>query len=288
MTAPFRQLCFTVMAPYGSWGAASQPSATTAWKATELDPPKSAILGLLGAALGLERDRLGPLSEAVRIAVRTGLRPTRDPRPDYHTVGRARRPPDRDRWSRFEELRTALSGRDHAGSLLSAREYWSCGLWSVALAATADDAGDDAGNDAAAPLLDRLETALRAPRWPLYAGRKACTLGLPPDPEILVAAGPAAALGEYRWPWERHTGLRSALAPLIRWKDERGDVESLAWDEDYPGAPSPAGGTVVQRVWRRDRPDPLLLPGGRIHQRFQDRTELRTAFPSTAAPAGDA
>ncbi|MCM8738629.1 type I-E CRISPR-associated protein Cas5/CasD [Azospirillum sp. A1-3] len=286
MTGAIRQLCFTLAAPYGAWGAESQPSATTAWKATELDPPKSAIVGLLAAALGVERSGLAPLAASVRIAVRTGLRPERDLRPDYHTISRARRPADRTHWSRFEELRPALSGLDTSGSLLSAREHWSCGLWSVAVATATTD-GDT--------LLERMAAALRAPRWPLYAGRKACPLGLPPDPEALDASGPVAALAAYRWPWERHPALMPVLAPLVTLKRQRAEVETLSWDQDYPGAPAaegkgPAGaaeGWSVRPVWRRDQPDPRPLPGGRIHQRFQERTELRGAFPSQATEAGE-
>lgn len=288
MTGAFPQLCFTLAAPYGAWGAASQPSATSAWKATELDPPKSAIVGVLAAALGVERSGLGTLAASVRVAVRTGLRPERDLRPDYHTISRARRPVGRDRWSRFEELRPALSGDDSSGSLLSSREHWSCGLWSVAVATTATSEGD--------ALLERMAAALRTPRWPLYAGRKACALGLPPDPERLDAPGPVAALTAYRWPWERHPALMSALAPLVALKRKRAEVETLAWDPDYPGSPSSGksgatesdGGWVVRRVWRRDQPDPLPLPGGRIQQRFQERTELRSPFPSQTTETGDA
>lgn len=274
MTEPFPQLCFTLMAPYGAWGAASPSSATTAWKATELDPSKSAIVGLLGAALGLERAHLGRLSEGLRVAVRTGLRPERDPRPDYHTIGRANRPEGRTVWSRFEELRPALAGGGQAGALLSRREYWSCGLWSVALVSA----------DPAIPL-ERLEQALRAPRWPLYAGRKACTLGLPPDPGTEVAAGPVAALSAYGWPWERRPALADALAPLLWRKRDRERLdgpETLSWDEGYPGITD--GGTL-RRVRRRDRPDPLPLPGGRVYPRFHERTELRAEFPAPA-PAG--
>ncbi|WP_051341591.1 type I-E CRISPR-associated protein Cas5/CasD [Azospirillum halopraeferens] len=266
----FPQVCFTLMAPYGAWGAASLSSATTAWKATESDPPKSALIGLLGAALGLERGGLAALSAALRVAVRTGIRPVRDPRPDFHTVSRARRPEGRGRWSRFEEVRPALAGQEHTGALLSKREYWSCGLWTVALAAV--------DPDAAPP--DRLAAALASPRWPLYAGRKSCTPGLPPDPEIVTAAGPAAALAAYGWPWQRRPAMAAALAPLIRWKAERGETETLAWDEDYPGAPEPGDGHTVRAVRRRDLPDPLPLDGGRIYQRFRERTERRAVFPA--------
>lgn len=266
----FPQLCFTVMAPHGAWGAASPSSATTAWKPTELDPPKSAIVGLLGAALGLERTALGALAADLRIAVRTGIRPRHEPRPDYHTISRARRPEGRQHGSRFEELRSSLSGNDDSGTMLSKREYWNCGLWSVAVSA------------GGATELTDLTSALSAPHWVLYAGRKACMLGLPPDPALIEAAGPIAALSAYGWPWERHPALVAgdgALLPLLRLKEQLNEPEMLALDEDYPGALPPGNASIQRRLTRRDQPDPLPLPGGRIYQRFHDRREIRLHWP---------
>ena len=52
-------------------------------------------------------------------------------------------------------------------------------------------------------MLERLDETLSAPHWVLYAGRKACALGLPPDPTILSGEGPLAALEAYGWPWTR-------------------------------------------------------------------------------------
>lgn len=262
------QLAFTLCAPYGAWGAASLSSATTAYKATELDPPKSALVGLLAAALGLERAGLAALAQSVLVAVRVGVRPERDPKPDYHTITRAAPPEGRDRWTRFEELRAHLAGRGESGSLLSRREYWACGLWTVAVVVAAD-----------APWsADLLAQALRAPRWTLYAGRKSCTLGLPPDPEVIVdAGGPMAALGRYGWPWERHPGLAAVLEPL-RDRLEHPDAQDLIFDPDYPGAPQGDDGHTVRTTRRRDRPDPLVLDGGRIYQRFHERTEARTGW----------
>lgn len=269
MPAPaFPQLCFTLCAAYGAWGV-SLSSATTAWRATDLDPPKSALVGLMGAALGLERPHLGDLAAAVTVAVRTGSRPTRESRPDYHTVSRARKPRDRTRWSRFEELRPALSGLEHPGALLSRREYWSTGLWTVAVAAAPD-------------LLARLDGALQQPRWVLYAGRKACTLALPPDPQTVVAPGPFVALEAYGWPWTRHPGLemltaeRHGLPPLTA---PFGADELLLADADYPGLPADG---LRRTVRRRDLPDPLPLAGGRIYQRFQERVEVQLPPPASS------
>ena len=45
-------LVFTVMAPLGAWGSPSRSAANAAYKPTELDPSRSAVIGILGAALG--------------------------------------------------------------------------------------------------------------------------------------------------------------------------------------------------------------------------------------------
>ncbi|HYE00983.1 MAG TPA: type I-E CRISPR-associated protein Cas5/CasD [Alphaproteobacteria bacterium] len=272
MTEAFPQLCFTLAAPFGAWGAASPSSATTAWKATDLDPPKSAIVGLLGAALGCERAALGGLAGRLRLAVRTGIRPEREPRPDFHTIARARRPEGRHRWSRFEELRGALAGQVQDGALLSRREYWSCGLWSVAL-------------DGPAELLAQLKAALRTPRWALHAGRRSCTLGLPPDPRLVTAPGPMAALEAYGWPWDRRPELHDLLKGLKARMGGAAASGELAADADYPGLPRPA---LARQIRRRDLPDPQALPGGRIYQRFAERVELRLPWPPSpdAKPEG--
>ena len=263
-----RHLVFTLAAPYGAWGSASLSSATTAHKATELDPSKSALTGLLGAALGFARPRLGELAKHLRVAVWVLARPERDPAPDYHTITRADPPSGREHWGRFEELRSHLAGGEAKGSLISRREYWSGGLWTAAVWSDHPEAGPG-----------RLAEALAAPRWPLYAGRKSCTLGLPPDPEVIAAAGPVAALRAYGRPEERHP----ALAPLLKRLTARTDGGGeLLFDPDYPGAPPPNRHLRILR--RLDRCDPLELAEGRVYPRYHERAEARMPFPPLEEP----
>jgi CRISPR system Cascade subunit CasD len=219
------QLVFTLAAPYGAF-AVTFNAANAAVKATRLDPPKSALVGLLGAALGLERLALNKLADRLFVAVRAGLRPRPDPRPDYHTITPPVPPRNTGPWTRFEELRPALSGLADTGAILSARHHWQTGLWTVAAAR----------RGAGGPTLDELRDALVHPRWPLYVGRKACGLGLPPDPEIIEAPGPAEALNSYGWPWTRHPRLRECLAELRETVEKASGFE-LRYDLDYPGAP---------------------------------------------------
>jgi CRISPR system Cascade subunit CasD len=261
-----QHLVFTLYAPYGAWGAASASSATTAYKATELEPSRSAVIGLLGAALGRERARLPELDRALFVAVREVLAPRRDPKPDYHTVTPARRPNGRERWTRFEELRPHLAGNDkQGGSILSRREYWTNGLWTVALARS----------PAEGPSLKTLAEALSRPVWLLYGGRKACGLGLPPDPEVIAAHGPVEALAAYGLPWTRRPALAAILAPLADAVRTQTGFGRLLYDAAYPGAPDPPLRTVA----RRDRTDHLLQPSGRLFRRYLTRIQAELPWP---------
>lgn len=253
-------LVFTVCAPHGAWGSASQSSATTAHKATEIDPSKSALVGLIGAALGLERARLGELARALGVSVRVAARPTRDLKPDFHTVTRGVPPPGLDRWSRFEETRGHLAGTLNEGSMLSRREYWTAGLWTVAVEIREGPWSPEV-----------LAEALARPRWSLHAGRKACPLGLPPDPEVVEADRPRAALAAYGLPWERRPDLIPVLARLMR---AAADTEGELLSDGDPG-PETAGDGYLRLERRRDVPDPMVSAGGRVTPRFGERTQTR-------------
>jgi CRISPR system Cascade subunit CasD len=213
------QLVFTLVAPYGAF-AVSFNAANAALKQTELDPPKSAIIGLLGAALGHKRMALNALADGLFVAVRTGVRPRPDPKPDYHTITPPHWPREKGPWTRFEELRLSadLRRRASTGSIL--------GLWTIALARRANHE----------PSLEEICEALTRPCWPLYAGRKACSLGLPPDPIILNARGPTEALDAYGWPWTRHPALSESLSKLVLAVNKARQFE-LRFDLGYPGAP---------------------------------------------------
>jgi len=196
--------------------------------------------------------------------------PEREPHPDYHTVTPGVPPAGAERWTRFAELRRHLAGGTAtSGSILSRREFWSNGLWTVATVATG----------AAGPTLNRLHAALACPRWPLFAGRKTFTLGLPPDPALVDAPDLAAAFAGYGPPWQRHPGLRVGLRRLAK-AHAANDRDRLLFEPDMPGAPEP-----LRRVPRRDRPDPAILGEGtagpwvrpRWHERTRGEAWLRRA-----------
>ena len=150
-------------------------------------PGRSAILGLLGAALGLRRDdaegqaRLDPLRMAVAIHDEGAfLR-------DYHTTqtvpAAAAKRPDTRREALFRAGRKAKATITH-------RDY-RCGVvYAVAL-----------WGGPLAPL----EAALQRPVFTLYLGRKSCPLSAPPGPRIVDEPGPQEALAHAQWPDFRAT-----------------------------------------------------------------------------------
>lgn len=172
-------LIFTLWAPLGAMGEIAVGERRTGFDR----PAKSAIVGLLAAALGIERreeERLRDLAEGYGFAVRTDH--LGSVLYDYHTaqVPSARRGV---RWStRREEL-----AEPGPNTILSKREYREGPWFTVALWA----------RSGAPTSLEELARALERPRFTLYFGRKACPLGLPPSPAVIEARDLGAALLDY-------------------------------------------------------------------------------------------
>ncbi|MCG6658858.1 type I-E CRISPR-associated protein Cas5/CasD [Halomonas campisalis] len=165
-------LVFRLYAPLASWGEAavgeSRPTATY--------PGRGAILGLLGAALGIKReDDAGQraLADSVLIAVKqrspgTLLR-------DYHT---AQVPSDR-KGVTYRTRRDELHAPQKViNTILSSRDYRCDGLWSVAVWLS----------EGSVYTLESLEAALQRPHYSLYLGRKSCPLAAPLAPRRVEVA----------------------------------------------------------------------------------------------------
>jgi CRISPR system Cascade subunit CasD len=176
-----RHLLFQLHGPLASWG---EPAVgETRHSATH--PGRSALLGLVCAALGVRREeteRLGEVAGALRFASLT-LRPGR-PLTDFHT---AQRPPSDRKGGPFRTRGEELF-RDPSRlyTTISNREYRCDGWW---LAATWT--GDESD------LLDQAAAALAQPVFPLYLGRKACPPDLPLAPRLLESETLQAAFADY-------------------------------------------------------------------------------------------
>ncbi|TDR57006.1 CRISPR-associated Cas5e family protein [Halomonas ventosae] len=222
-------LIFRLYAPLASWGEAavgeSRPTATY--------PRRSAIIGLLGAALGVRRDDdegQRRLRDSLGIAIKQ-----RSPGSllrDYHTV---QVPASQSRVT-YRTRRDELNApKKVINTILSSRDYRCDGLWTVAvwLMPRAELA------------LEALERALESPYFPLYLGRKACPPGAPLAPRRKTVACLRDALDTDfpplcgRTTEEEHRALRLPDNSLYAWEGDaerldgngRGVESSEAWDD---------------------------------------------------------
>ncbi|WP_372740046.1 type I-E CRISPR-associated protein Cas5/CasD [Neptunomonas sp.] len=161
-------LVFRLYGPMASWGQA----AVGGDRATGLQPTRSAILGLLGAALGIQRDdavRLSALQNSVLIAVKQTT-PTSLLR-DYHTTqvpSHSKKVVHHTRKSELEE--------DKLNTILSSRDYRCDGYWIIAVCLS----------DSSTITLSELASALQKPVFTLSLGRKSCPLAAPLAPRIIA------------------------------------------------------------------------------------------------------
>lgn len=175
-------LLATLYAPMASWGDITVGERRTSWDR----PSRSAVLGLVAAALGIDRQDQSAhdaLDAGYGIAVRVDA-PGRL-LVDYHTAQtlrqsevKAARPRTRREMMRHGERQHSLE------TILSWREVrvdsaYTLALWS---------------REGAQWPLEVLADALRAPAFTLYAGRKAHPLGWPLLPEVVEEQSLAAAL----------------------------------------------------------------------------------------------
>ena len=232
-----RFLLFTLYAPVGSLGEVAVGERRMSWAR----PSRSAVLGLVAAALRIERaDEVAhrKLEEGLFYAVRTDS-PGR-PFVDYHTAQTPRARKGRTFATRREELE---AGNLH--TVLSRREWRADACYTAALWHRRRDAVD----------LDRLARALRDPGFVLYLGRKSAPLGLPLDPEIVEAEAFDVALSA-----RRLNDIEETVLERIRQGTPRG--REIAFDHDATGAPHEA------RIERRR--DAIV---SRSRWQFADRLE---------------
>ncbi|MBK7727259.1 MAG: type I-E CRISPR-associated protein Cas5/CasD [Gammaproteobacteria bacterium] len=163
-------LVIRLAAPMSSWGepAVGEFRPSAAW------PGDSSLVGLLGAAFGIDRldiDAQHALRDSLRFAV--GVLSAGDLLRDYHTAqvpGRSA-PKGRPHRTRRDEL---LVTKSDLNTVLSTREYRQNGDWLVAIAATA----------ASRWRLSEVASALQRPKFVLYLGRKSCPPAAPSHLEL--------------------------------------------------------------------------------------------------------
>lgn len=243
-------LIFQLQAPLSSWGEV----AVGEYRPSAEYPSQSALHGLMGAALGIDRD-----DDAAQASLRAGYRLAvgvlsqgRLLR-DYHTAQVPSRTDlkKRPQATRRDEL--SLPKTD-LNTILSSRDYRQDAAALVAVQMLAD-----------APYsLAQLAEALKNPKFVLYLGRKSCPVAVPLHPCILSAGTINVAFSDYQKElsalWLQHFPKQSMPTSLA--------VNKIAWGDDFGSDDSSVIG--VQRDLSIVRKDQVITRQG---WQFADRSE---------------
>lgn len=206
-----RFLLFTLYAPMGSLGEIAVGERRMSWAR----PGRSAVLGLVAAALGIERAD-GQAHRNLETGLYYAVRMDAPGRPfiDYHTT----QTPKARRGLIFATRQEELEASD-LNTVLSSREWRSDAFFTVALWPRREDAID----------LDEIANALRQPHFVLYLGRKSAPLGLPLNPVIVEVDTFMDAFDA-----RRPNDAEEAILERIRSDVVRVEI---AFDHDAPDAP---------------------------------------------------
>ena len=168
-------LVFGLYAPMGAFGSYAGHER----RRSDNVPPRSAILGLLGAALGIDRADADKQTALRRYRVAVRPMTISEPLRDFHTVQtvpqKIKRPSSRRAAVAAigRNINTSLTIRDYCTDVAIAVAVWSeSGNWP----------------------LRHMAAMLRRPTFVLYLGRKSCPLAAPLDPSIVQAPDPITAL----------------------------------------------------------------------------------------------
>ena len=202
---------FTLAAPMGAFAdlAGHERRHSGTW------PARSAVLGLVGAALGVRRDDVAGQKKLSRWRIAVSVLSRGVEFRDFHTVqtvptARIKRPATR------RDALAALGSADNP--LITWRDYRSDCAFGVALWG-----GEGPGD---------IREALSRPHFTLYLGRKSCPLSAPMAPKVIEAANPVEALAHIQLPPFLSRELNPER-PLMVVSEEPldGDRQEIRWDE---------------------------------------------------------
>ncbi len=176
-------LLLRLVGPMQSWGTASRFDQRDTGK----EPSKSGVIGLLAAALGIDRENWEDLKPLTRLSM--GVRHDRPglPKRDYQTAGCAK----------TDTIIKADGTQAKGGGVVSQRFYLADAAFLVVLE------GEDI------TYLDKAHAKLKDPAWPLALGRKSY---LPSEPIWIEDGVQERSMREVmaQWPW---------IATQRKWED---------------------------------------------------------------------
>ena len=186
-------------------------------------PTKSGIVGLLGCAMGEERNSpvLVELAQAMTVAIRADRAGVEFV--DFQTV-------------QGNPLKTADGGKRSNNTFISPRAYLQDACFTVFIDTTEE-------------WKRRIVSALEAPKWCMYLGRKNCVPSRPIQAKVIACENMKAALEQYP-PAERAEKTMtyeceiadSAAASLLRSDDLVGTGRQFGLRRVWRGTVEPRGG----------------------------------------------
>ncbi|MCF7990767.1 MAG: type I-E CRISPR-associated protein Cas5/CasD [Thiohalocapsa sp.] len=243
-----RFIVFRLYGPLAAWG----DIAVGEQRPTATHPSKSAVLGLVAAALGIRRsddDAHEALRDSLGFAVRvqSGGVPLRD----YHT---SQYPKSVSRLKHLHTRRDELLDPHNRIASLSTRDYRTDGLYTVCLHERMRDSRATA---------ETIVSSLLKPTFAPYLGRRSCPTAFPLSPRLIEAHTVVAAIAHYD---ETDAGNgRAAFLDelgLARLARERG----IYWEDGVPAGLRPS-----RSIPRHDQ------PMSRTRRQFAPRTEHYSA-----------
>ncbi|MBM3838524.1 MAG: type I-E CRISPR-associated protein Cas5/CasD [Verrucomicrobia bacterium] len=215
--------------PMQSWGFASRFTRRT----TALFPTKSGVVGLLAAAMGVDKFRteesenIAPLASMHCLVVVMPRQRRGRPLPilrleDFHTIGGGY-----DAGDDWQSMPRSADNKTLKNPVISYRHYLLDACFGVLLQ------GDSA-------LVEQVAAALRNPKWGLWLGRKCC---LPASP-ILVATAPDQ---ETAWRALLHRAGYPETAAITQFDQIEDASADEADDEVLNDTPVAFGAPIGQR-----------------------------------------
>ncbi|MCK9555188.1 type I-E CRISPR-associated protein Cas5/CasD [bacterium] len=232
-----KYLIFRLYGPMSSWG----DIAVGETRPSFAHPSKSAILGLVAAAMGIRRDedeKHRGLVDCLGFAVQVESMGV--VLADYHT---AQVPSGKELYC---TRRHELSGiKSDLNTILSTRAYRVDGLYTVMLWETKKSEWG----------LERIQSKIEQPEFVLYLGRKSCPIALPLEAQVIKADYLVKALAKVKFLDVQSLGFKSVGQKM------------LYWDEDA------IAGVIQEHVFeRRD------IPLSRGRWQFSTRKECHAAL----------
>lgn len=206
MASPY--LVFSLSASLGSMGelAGHERRGSLLW------PGHSALIGLMGAALGIRRD--GDFSGLDSLKIDVAVFDSGTALRDFHTIQSVPAAAVKKPNSRPEAIRKA---GERLTTSITLRDYRAGVFYGVAVQGEG---------------LEEIAAALRKPHFTLYLGRKSCPLSSPLNPQLVQADTVEEALGQVKVPFwlSRHVDLSEKVMVVGEQGSQRDYVHDVPLD----------------------------------------------------------